>query len=73
MICPHLMRLKEERESVLVGDINIAHMRSISREAIYHDQRFSDYAPVTVDYDFALSSACARTTRKTGVNRSLAA
>ncbi|HEY6353344.1 MAG TPA: endonuclease/exonuclease/phosphatase family protein, partial [Burkholderiaceae bacterium] len=24
------------------------------REAIYLDQRFSDHAPVTVDYDFAL-------------------
>ena len=129
VIYPHLLRLKKEREFILVGDINIAHQeidlknwksnqknsgflpeerawltklfdragpgRRVSllerqtgaihlveqprqarannvgwrldyhlatpgvaakarREAIYLDQRFSDHAPVTVDYDFAL-------------------
>jgi exodeoxyribonuclease III len=129
VIYPHLLRLKKEREFILVGDINIAHQEidlknwksnqknsgflpeerawltalfdraglvdvfrrlndrpeqytwwsnrgqarannvgwrldyhlatpgvaaKARRETIYLDQRFSDHAPVTVDYDFAL-------------------
>ncbi|MCC7455378.1 MAG: exodeoxyribonuclease III [Nitrospira sp.] len=129
VIYPHLVRLKREREFILVGDVNIAHreidlknwkgnqknsgflpeerawltrlleqaglvdvFRRLNdrpeqytwwsnrgqarannvgwrldyhlatpgvaakavRESIYRDRRFSDHAPVTVDYDFAL-------------------
>ncbi len=128
-ICPHLMRLKAEREFILLGDINIAHhpidlknwrsnqknsgflpeerewmtrlltegglvdvFRTLNtqpeqytwwsnrgqawaknvgwridyhlatagiaatarRESIYLDQRFSDHAPLTIDYDFEI-------------------
>ena len=53
IVSPDILH-KTEAGGVIVGVKTAADAEKARREAIYKDQKFSDHAPITIEYDFKL-------------------